>query len=130
MIAAVYGKTHLFYRKCQQEVRARKQQHKSFKEITTFVCSEYGNSCQCHLTNRNNRAYNVPAHMPSNIGLFSVIAEIVFIILRHCYSVDSNVMTTRYITLSAGTSNVMTTSVSTTQIFVETKKTLKAKNRI
>ena len=36
--------------------------------------------------------------------------------------VISNVMTTRYITLSAGTSNVMTTSVTTMQICIEINK--------
>ena len=35
-------------------------------------------------------------------------------------------MTIRYITLSAGTSNIMTTSVTTMQIFIETKQTFKA----
>ena len=37
-------------------------------------------------------------------------------------------MTTCYITVSAGTSNVMTTSVTTLQIIIEIKKTLKATN--
>ena len=35
-------------------------------------------------------------------------------------------MTTRYITLSVGTSNIMTTSVTTMQTFMEINKTLKA----
>ena len=35
-------------------------------------------------------------------------------------------MTTRYITLSAGTSKVMTTSVTAMQIFMEIKQTFKA----
>ena len=38
--------------------------------------------------------------------------------------VINNVMTTCYITLSAKTNNVMTTSVSTTQILIEKKKQL------
>ena len=36
--------------------------------------------------------------------------------------VINNVITTCYITLSAGTSNVMTTSVTTMQIFIEINK--------
>ena len=42
--------------------------------------------------------------------------------IRICLFIDyiiNNVMTTRYITLLAGTSNVMTTSVATMQIFIE-----------
>ena len=35
-------------------------------------------------------------------------------------------MTTHYIKLSVGTSNVMTTSVTTMQIFMDIKQTLKA----
>ena len=46
-----------------------------------------------------------------------------FIIQRYCYSVD-NIMS-RYITLSAGTSNVMMTSVTSMQSFIEMTMTLK-----
>ena len=42
------------------------------------------------------------------------------------YDITDNVKTTRYITLSAGTSNVMTTSMSKMQIFIENKQTSKA----
>ena len=40
--------------------------------------------------------------------------ELAFITIK-----DNNVMTTRYITLSTETVNVMTTSVTTIQIFIE-----------
>ena len=40
---------------------------------------------------------------------------------RHIIN-TGNTMTTRYITLSAGTCNVMTTSVTTMQIFMEINK--------
>ena len=42
------------------------------------------------------------------------------------YHVTDNVKTTCYITLSAGTCNVMTTSIATMQIFIENKQTSKA----
>ena len=44
-----------------------------------------------------------------------------FIDYHHISFDCMNVMTTRYITLSAGTSNVMTTSVTIMQIFTEKK---------
>ena len=48
--------------------------------------------------------------------------------ITSCHRLN-NVMTTRVLTLSAGTSNVMTTSVTTMQFFVEIMSTLKkAKN--
>ena len=39
----------------------------------------------------------------------------------YCHVIN-NVMTTRYTKLSAGTSNFMTTSVTTRQIFIEINK--------
>ena len=45
------------------------------------------------------------------------------LLLRH---VINNVMTTYYITLSAGTNNVVTMSVTTMQFFSKIEQTLKA----
>ena len=45
------------------------------------------------------------------------------------HHVINNVMTTRYITLSAGTSNVMTTSVTTIHFSLKLLSTLKAIKR-
>ena len=59
--------------------------------------------------------------MYCHIGMTSLL----FSGLHH---VINNVMTTRVLTLSAGTSNVMTTSVTTMHCFIEIMSTLKAKS--